>query len=217
MKEIACLYTVYSVIEPFTKQLKQALDEGTVIHTLYDDFLATDPAKKGEFTKTNLERLRLDLKACELTGADIIVVTCSTITPGVRSLKGEFSVPIIAIDDAMMRKAVAMGSRIGLICTAESTKLPSTGAVTAAADAAGKKIDLKVLSNEQAIQQLKYGDPAIHDKLVLDMAMEMQDRDVIILAQASTAYMADAVQEAVGVPVVSSPQLCIEEILQRLN
>lgn len=214
MKRIACIHTVYGVIDSFTRQLREGIPGQFHIHTMYDDFLATDPApgQSGKFTSINHQRLRLDMQAQALTGADVIVVTCSTLSPSVRLLRGEFNIPVVAIDDAMVREAVETGTKIGLIATAASTLEPSASAVRAAAEQIGKEIDLKVLCNEQAILAFKSGDTATHDRLVLEMADQMKDRDVIVLAQASTAYMEQAVAERSGVPTLSSPSRCVAQL-----
>ena len=219
MKRIACIDTVYSVIDSFNKQLREGISGDFLIHTMYDDFLATDPApgQSGKFTAINHQRLRLDMQAQALTGADIIVVTCSTLSPSVRLLRSEFNVPVVAIDDAMVNEAVATGTKIGLMATAKSTVEPSTSAIQAAAEAAGKEIDLKVLYNEDAILALKSGDQATHDRLVLEMADQFKDRDVIVLAQASTAYMEKAVSERSGVITLSSPERCIAQLRQMME
>ena len=219
MKRIACIDTVYSVIDSFNQQLREGIPGDFLIHTMYDDFLATDPApgQSGKFTPINHQRLRLDMQAQALTGADIIVVTCSTLSPSVRLLRGEFNVPVVAIDDAMVNEAVAAGTKIGLMATAKSTVAPSTSAIEAAAEAAGKEIDLKVLYNEEAILALKSGDQATHDRLVLEMADQMKDRDVIVLAQASTAYMEQAVAERSGVKTLSSPARCIAQLRKMME
>ena len=219
MKRIACIDTVYSVIDSFNQQLREGIPGDSLIHTMYDDFLATDPApgQSGKFTPINHQRLRLDMQAQALTGADIIVVTCSTLSPSVRLLRGEFNVPVVAIDDAMVNEAVAIGTKIGLMATAKSTVEPSTSAIRAAAEAAGKEIDLKVLYNEDAILALKSGDPATHDRLVLEMADQLKDRDVIVLAQASNAYMEQAVAERSGVKTLSSPSRCIAQLRKMME
>ena len=217
MKRIACIHTVYSVIESFTQQLRDGIPGDILIHTLYDDFLATDPAMTGKFSAINHQRLRLDMQAQALTGADVIVVSCSTLSPSVRLLRGEFNVPVVAIDDAMVNAAVEMGSRIGLIATANSTVIPSSSALRAAAEDAGKEIDLKVLCREEAIQALKAGDQAAHDRIVLEMADEMRDRDVLVLAQASMAHMEQPVSAHTGLPVLSSPRRCVEQVRQILE
>lgn len=212
MKRVACIHTVYSVISNFTDQLRTALGEDVKIHTLYDDFLATDPADTGKFSAINHERLRLDMQAQALTGADIIVVSCSTLSPSVRLLRPEFNVPVVAIDDAMVREAVARGSRIGLLATANSTVKPSHSALLAAAKAAGKDVDVRIICDEDAIRALKAGDRDKHDRMVLEMAGRFADRDVIVLAQASMAHMEKAVAEQTGIATLSSPARCIAEI-----
>lgn len=214
MKQIACIHTVYSVIEPFIRQLREGIPGDFEIHTLYDDFLVTDaaPSGHGKFTAVNHQRLRLDMQAQALTGADIIVVTCSTLSPSVRLLRSEFNVPVVAIDDAMAREAVEKGTKIGMIATATSTVNPSSSAIRAAAQAAGKDIDLKVLYNEEAIQALKAGDKASHDKLVLEMSDQMKDRDVIVLAQASMADLEQTVERHTGITTLSSPSRCVAQL-----
>ena len=217
MKRIACIHTVYSVIESFTEQLRDAFGDGVLIHTLYDDFLATDPALTGRFSGVNHQRLRLDMRAQALTGADILVVSCSTLSPSVRLLRGEFNIPVVAIDDAMVKEAVARGSRIGLIATANSTVGPSTSALLAAAEAAGKNVDIRVACNEEAIKALKTGDRERHDALVLEMAETMKERDVLVLAQASMAHMEEPVARRTGLATLSSPARCVAQIREILE
>ena len=219
MKRIACIHTVYSVIDSFTKQLREGIPGEFLIHTLYDDFLATDPApgQAGKFTPMNHQRLRLDMQAQALTGADIIVVSCSTLSPSVRLLRGEFNVPVVAIDDAMVQEAVARGTKIGMMATATSTVEPSASAIRAEAERVGKEIDLKIVYREEAILALKAGDSATHDRLVLEMADQLADCDVIVLAQASTAYMEDAVAQRTGRPTLSSPSRCIAQLRKMME
>lgn len=212
MKRIACIHTVYSVIESFTQQLREGIPGDLLIHSLYDDFLATDPARTGKFSAVNHQRLRLDMEAQALTGADIIVVSCSTLSPSVRLLRGEFNIPVVAIDDAMVEEAVRMGTRIGLLATANSTVEPSASALRAAAAAQGKEISLQILCNEDAIRALKAGDCARHDTLVLEMADRLQRCDAVVLAQASMAHMEAAVAARTGLPALSSPRRCVEQI-----
>lgn len=219
MKEIACIHTVYNVIEPFTRQLREGLPGDVRIHTLYDDFLLTDasPAGHNKFTSVNHQRLRLDMQAQALTGADVIVVSCSTLSPSVRLLRSEFNVPVVAIDDAMVHEAVQRGTKIGMIATASSTVNPSSSALRAAAAAVGKEIDLKVCCNEEAIQALKAGDKTAHNRLVLEMSDRMKDRDIIVLAQASMADLEQTVEKHTGVPTLSSPSRCVAQLRKLLE
>ena len=124
MKSIALIHTVKTVANSFEQQLKDYVGEPVKIHNLWDDFLANNPNEIGEFTIENRCRLYNDIKSAEMTGADMIVVTCSTLTPVVNMIRPFVKVPLIAIDDAMGRKAVTYGDKILVLATAGSTEKP---------------------------------------------------------------------------------------------
>ena len=54
-----------------------------------------------------------------------------------------------------------------------------------------------------------------HNELVLAKAMEIQNMDVILLAQASLMTMEKSVAEHTGLPTLSSPRLCAELIAEK--
>ena len=112
MKSIALLHTVQSVADIFGKELQEFLPEPVIIRNLWDDYLANHPQEVGEFTIENRSRLFLDMKSLEMTNADVIAVTCSTLTPIVEKIRPFISVPVIAIDDAMGRKAAKEGKTL---------------------------------------------------------------------------------------------------------
>ena len=142
MKSIALIHTVKSVAAGFDDSLRNYLGYEVKIHNLWDDFLANNPNEVGEFTIQNRNRLLCDMKAQELTGADIIVTTCSTLTPAVELIRPFIRVPVIAIDDAMARRSVLYGKRIMVMATAESTVGPTVSKIKAEADKAGREADI---------------------------------------------------------------------------
>ena len=87
MKEIALIHTVQSVAVTFGKELSDYLGEEVKIYNLWDQFLSINPNEVGEFTKNNQYRLLNDVKNAELTGADIIVISCSTLTPHIKAIR----------------------------------------------------------------------------------------------------------------------------------
>ena len=142
MKTIALLHTVQSVADTFGSQLREYLDEEVRICNLWDDFLANNPDEIGEFTINNRNRLYYDIRNLELTGSDMIVVTCSTLTPIVEMIRPFISVPVIAIDDAMGRKAAAGGNKIFVLATAKSTIEPTKNKLNTEAAKLGKILEL---------------------------------------------------------------------------
>lgn len=217
MKRIVLIHTVKSVYETFEKELRAAVTKDIIVYNMLDEFLVAHPIECGVFTTENRMRLMHDLQSAQLTGSDLIVVTCSTLTPHVVAARPFFTTPILAIDDAMCSLAVKQGSRITVLATAESTVAPTLKKLEEEATLQNKEVKLSSLCYPEALVQLKAGQKAKHDKLVLDMAREVKDSDMIVLAQASMAHLQDLVQAQTKIRTLSSPQLCIQEVAKKLD
>ena len=148
MKTVALVHTVMSVASTFGGQLKEYLGGDVKIYNIWDDFLAINPNEIGVFTTENKNRLFRDVKNAEMTGADVIVVTCSTLTPYMQYIRPFVTVPVIAVDDAMTMKAAGIGGKILAVATAGSTIQPTTDKVIEDAAKLGKtvEVDQMVLS-----------------------------------------------------------------------
>lgn len=217
MKSIALIHTVKSVAVSFDATLKNFIGEELKVHNLWDDFLANDPNERGAFTIENRNRLFNDIKSAEMTGADLIVVTCSTLTPVVGMIRPFVKTPLIAIDDAMGRKAVTYGERILILATAASTREPLTDKLMAEGAKLGKKLHIDFRDNSQAFQAMKALNMERHDALLMEMAEEIRGYDCVVLAQASMAHLDQRIEAVCNIPVLSSPQLCLEQIKETLE
>ena len=216
MPRVAAIYTVPSVLATFPDLIRATIPGAEVSNTL-DDFLTTDPIARGEFTRNNLNRLHAFFRCAEMAGADVIVVTCSTLTPPTEILRPLVSTPIITIDGPMLKQAVALGSSITLMATSPSTVEPAQIGLTREAERQGKKISVKVMVNEKAFNAIRNLDKEQHDRLVLEQAAGVKGSDVIVLAQASMAHLEEEVQKATGITTLSSPKLCMEELKKVLG
>lgn len=217
MKSIALIHTVKTVANSFEQKLKDYVGEPVKIHNLWDDFLANNPNEIGEFTIENRCRLYNDIKSAEMTGADMIVVTCSTLTPVVNMIRPFVRVPLIAIDDAMGRKAVTCGERILVLATAGSTEGPMREKLNAEAAKLGKSIQIDFQANAEAFQAMKAVQMDRHDAILLDMAKNISGYDCVVLAQASMAHLDQKIEAICKIPVLSSPGLCMEQVKETLK
>lgn len=217
MKSIALIHTVKTVANSFEQKLKDYVGEPVKIHNLWDDFLANNPNEIGEFTIENRCRLYNDIKSAEMTGADMIVVTCSTLTPIVNMIRPFVRIPLIAIDDAMGRKAVTCGERILVLATAGSTEGPMREKLNAEAAKLGKSIQIDFQANAEAFQAMKAVQMERHDAILLDMAKNISGYDCVVLAQASMAHLDQKIEEICKIPVLSSPGLCMEQVKETLK
>lgn len=212
MKKIALVHTMPGVLMTFEGHLRKATDCELKITNTLDTFLGTDPNEVGEITVNNLNRLYHILKAAEMTGADAVVVTCSTMSPGVKKLRPLIGVPLVAIDETTGREAVKKGSRIMVFASAPSAVEPTRRLIAEAAGEVGKEVTISDLSSIKAFEGLKTGDMASHDEALLENAKKIKDCDVVVLAQASMLHLYEKIAAISGVPVLASPYLCIENI-----
>ena len=126
-------------------------------------------------------------------------------------------VPLIAIDDAMGREAVACGERILILATAGSTREPLTEKLLAEAEKLGKEVQIDFRDNPEAFKALKEVQMDRHDALLLQMAEEISGYDCVVLAQASMAHLDKKIEEICKIPVLSSPTLCLEQVKETLK
>lgn len=208
---VTMIHTVPTVYASFPELVKQAIPEVRVVNTV-DEFLASDPGERGEFTITNRSRFLRILETAQMTGAAAIVTTCSTLSPEVELLRPLIGCPIVTIDGAMLREAVALGTRIVVIATASSTIGPTTSMLATEAERAGKTVDVATILCPEAYTAIKARDAETHDRIVLDRANEAGGADVVVLAQASMAHLEAQVREMLGIPVLSSPSRCVREL-----
>lgn len=212
MKSVALIHTVKSVSNTFEDQLKASLSQDIKVYNLLDEFLVKNPNEIGEFTTNNINRLYNDIKNQELTGADVIVVTCSTLTPSVEKIRPFIRTPIIAIDDAMTKKAVEIGSKILVMATAQSTIGPTCDKVLNDAKMANKEVAIERIVFPEAFAAMQAGDMETHNRIVLENSKDKTGYDCIVLAQASMAHLEEEIAKNCGCPVLSSPRLCITQV-----
>lgn len=213
--KVAVIHTVQSVLANFGKEIKSAIEDVEITNTL-DEYLATDPAKRGEFTVNNMNRLFKIVQCAEMTGADAIVVSCSTLSPTIEQIKPFIDVPLIAIDEAMIKKAVKLGTKIAVMATAESTIKPTTFCLQREAKKLNKEIQCCVIHCPSAFEAMKSGDMMRHNEIIIKQAQDIKNQDVIVLAQASMADVQQDVEKVSQIPTLSSPKLCIEQLRQVL-
>lgn len=219
MKKVMLLHTVKSVFETFGPELSAVLGTDVIIDNMLDTFLADDPARHGGvFSTENKLRLVHDLESAQLADPDVIVVTCSSLSPYIPALRPFFKVPIIAVDDAMCNAALDKGNKIAVLATAASALEPALWKLNKFATERGVKADLQSFCNPDAIAALKKGDRSTHDRLLLEMAEKVDTNcNAIVLAQASMAQMKDEVEKLTKISTFASPALCQAEVKRFLE
>ncbi len=211
--KLVLVHTVSPLLPVFNKLGAELLPGVRLAHIL-DEPLLERVRQRGQLAPEDSVRLGSHVTVAEQTGAQAVLVTCSTISPCVDDVRAAASIPVVKIDEAMIAEAIAKGSKIGVVATAASTLAPTQLLLQAQADSAGQEIVVESVLVENALPALLSGDGVTHDTLVRRVVLELSSRvDVVVLAQASMARVLDVIPEAERrVPILSSPHLALERV-----
>lgn len=182
------------------------------VHRVDPDLLETvrrvgpDDADLARRTRAAVETLVRD-------GVDVVVSTCSSLAPVVERV--DAAVPVVQVDRAMARAAVAAGQVVGVLATLESTVDPTRDllldeARRAAADGSAPGADEPTVVPvvvPDAWDAFQAGDAGRCAALVASAARDLAGRvDVVVLAQVSMRGAEDLLAD-LPVPVLTSPAL----------
>ena len=217
-KTLGLIHTSATLVPMFQQLVSEHLPNVKVFN-IVDDSLIKNTIACGELTPATSRRVVNYVGSAELAGADFILVTCSSIGPAVEAAAALTGVPVLRVDQPMADQAVRTGKRIGVIATLSTTLAPTSDLVKRRAVAAGKEIELQAVLCEGAFDALMSGDGAKHDEMVGKALRELSTKvDVIVLAQASMARVADALApEDKKVPILASPGIAVQHIASILK
>jgi len=210
-KRLAFIHTVTSLVGPFNKLCAELIPDADIFH-IADESLIQNVIRDGQMSIMTARRVVRYMISAEEAGADLMMVTCSSVGDTVPIGQPLLHVPVYRVDQPMADKAVGLGQRIGVAATLPTTLDPTARLIQARADASGKHVDVVSQLCQGAFDAVVSGDTAKHDKLVRQGLHELIDQvDVVVLAQASMARVVDTLpEEDRKVPILSSPRLAIE-------
>jgi len=212
MTRIALIHALAHSVAPINEELARSWPQAQRMNLL-DDSLSADLARTGHGLDAAMhQRFEVLAAYAESTGAQAILFTCSAFGPCIEAVAARRPhMPVLKPNEAMVAEAVGQGGRIGLIASFAPTLASMPPEFPAGTDL------LSVLA-EGAMQALNEGDTARHDALVVQAAQSLarQGCRVIALAQFSMARAQVAVQQAVGLPVLTTPGSAVRALRQRL-
>lgn len=216
MTRIVFIHTVPGLADVF-EDLRTELLPGVESDSVVAPHLLQQTVDSGRLAEATIDELGT-LVSGAAAGADAIMVTCSTLGPAVDAIRDRFEVPVLRVDDAMARRAVRSGRRVGVLATLPTTLEPTVGLLERVAAAEGRDITIRSKLCTGAFKAVVSGDVERHDQLVRDGLAELiPQSDVIVLAQASMARAVDSAGNAPEVPVLTSPRPAVEELRDSLT
>jgi Asp/Glu/hydantoin racemase len=212
---LGLIHTSATLVPVFAELCREWLP-GVNVFNLSDDSLIKEVIAHNRLTPSVTRRVVGYVAAAESAGADVVLVTCSSIGPAVELAAHVVNVPVIRVDQAMADRAVRNGGRIGVAATLQTTLEPTADLIQRRAELAGTTIRIHERLCEGAFEALMEGAPEKHDRMVAaaleDLACEV---DVIVLAQASMSRVAGQMKTCeASIPMLTSPTLAIEYLAQ---
>ncbi len=210
-KTLALIHTGVFLPQVFTKLCKEIMPDVKVFN-IVDESLINNTIAANELTPTTSKRLAHYLESAEEAGADAILVTCSSIGPAVEAARSFINIPVLRVDEPMADEAVRTGRKIGVIATLSTTLKPTVNLIKARAAAQGREVEIVEHICKGAFEAVVSGDTETHDRIVtFDLMQLIGQVEVIVLAQASMARVAEAIPDAEKkVPILASPRMGIE-------
>ena len=212
MTRLALIHALAHSVDPINAALVQAWPEALRMNLL-DDSLSADLARSGRGLDDAMHaRFAVLADYAVATGAQAILFTCSAFGPCIEAVaRRHAGLPVLKPNEAMVQDAADLGGRVGLIASFAPTLASMPEEFPAS-------VDLRCALATGAMDALNRGDAEAHDRAVVAAAQVLAAAgcSVIALAQFSMARAAPAVRDALGLPVLTTPESAVRALRARL-
>jgi hypothetical protein len=209
---VALIHAVIPAMPPMRETLAAELPQARVLNLL-DEGLLSEVERRGGLAPECVERLATQVGLAVEAGAQAVLLTCTAYSTVVPDVQSRFPhVPVLAVDQVMVDRAVASATRIGVMATVAAGLEQQTELLRRAAEREGKRIEVVGELHPEAMAALQRGDGETHDRILLEALPALAARvELVLLAQASMARLLPRLP-ALSVPVLTSPQLAAEHL-----
>lgn len=190
------LYTINTVnnfmgmiYEPFGKVFEEK-NPDVKIYNIMDDSLLVDTRTYNGMTPTIASRMLNYAKVAEASGADGVLVTCTSVNEATKFIRPLMNIPILNIEEPVAEMAVKNGKKIGILGTIPTSPAALGRVVQEKAAELGKEIELVPVVAEGAFDVLCAGDVKKHDEMVCESLEKLaKEVDVIAFSQISMSLI----------------------------
>jgi Asp/Glu/hydantoin racemase len=212
---IVLIHATSVAMEPIHRAFFEEWKEAELINLL-DDGLTVERAQQPELSQALSNRFVELVHYAHRGGADGILATCSAFGPAIERAARQISVPVLKPNEAMFEDALACGTKIGMLATFAPSVVTMEEEFAQEAARVGSSARLKTIVVAGAIDQLRIGNVAEHNRLIAERAAELADCDAIMLAHFSTARAFEQVRQQVQCPVLSAPSSAVKRLRERV-
>ncbi|MBV8434020.1 MAG: hypothetical protein JO029_07075 [Candidatus Eremiobacteraeota bacterium] len=217
-RTVGLVHAVLPALGPMRDTLARRMPDVRVINLL-DEGLLTEAERLGGLVPETIDRMASVIELLREAKVDAVLLTCTAYSPAVPEMQRRFpGLPIVAVDQMMVDKAVATGRKIGVLATVKAGLDQQIDMLNAAAQRAGVTIEIVPSFHPEAMDALRRGDRDAHDRILLDALPALLERvDVALLAQVSMSPLAAKLPPNLPKPVLSSPELAADRLSEILS
>ncbi len=214
---VGLVHTTRLVIGPVHEAVAGSIQDIDITHVL-DEGILRKLSAQGRITPEIIDWLTRMVASAQSAGAELAVVSCSSLSPCVNGVRSRVTIPVLKVDEPMMEQAIQNADRIGLLMTNPTTEEPSRILYEEVSARLNKKPLLVPKLCPGAFSRLNSGDVAGHDAEVAQAIGELlQETDLVMLAQISIARVKRCLDKNVAARVLSSLDSIGAKITQTLG
>lgn len=201
-KKLCLIHTINNFMDiiynPFGKPFADANPDIEVMN-IADDSLLKETLAAGGPTNAVCSRILNYVECGAKAGADMAMVTCTSVNSAAQYARKFASIPVINIDEIVAKKTIEAGKKIGVLATLPTSPIATIRLLDQEAARQGVEIVTVPCVAEGAFDILCAGDRPKHDEMVQEALFEFaKEVDVITFAQISMSLVP---HEDPGVPV----------------
>ncbi|SIT56442.1 Asp/Glu/hydantoin racemase [Mesorhizobium prunaredense] len=184
---------------------------------ILEDSLSPDRAKVDSINDALTDRIVSLTRYAESIGSAAVLFTCSAFSSAIELAASLASVPVLKPNEAMFEAAIRQGGRTAMLYTFPPARAGMEHEFREEADRINPSATLTSFLVEGAIDAVRAGDVATHNRLVAEAATRIEGFDAITLAHFSTARAKSAVEAKTTTPVLTSPDAAVAKLRSLLG
>lgn len=213
------IYLIHAVdvsMKPSRTSFAKLWPEARVMNIL-EDSLASDLNDDGGMTEAMKVRFKSIGNYCTDAGATAILFTCSAFGSAIEGVKSQHNIPILTPNEALFEEVLALGGKLALLTTFEPSVAALQSELAEMAAAHRQKVDVTSVYVPGALDALRAGNEAEHDRLIVEAVSDLTGYSAIMFGQFSMSSAAVAAQQRVTVPVLTTPDCAVRKLKKMLN
>ncbi len=205
---IALIHATSVAVDPIGDAFKSLWPDAEPINIL-EESLTPDRARSVEIPDDLTDRIVALAKYGASTGSQAVLFTCSAFGPAIEYAATQLAIPVLKPNEAMFAAAIAEGGRSAMLYTFPPAKESMEQEFREEAIRRGSDAQIESVFVPGAIDAVRKGDVATHNRLIADAAKSLSGFRSVTLGQFSMARALADVQASTDTPVFSSPEQAV--------